>query len=347
MYRLRMELLERLGVGLAMGCLVVGCGGRAAISEDPGAGGAGAPSGGRGEVFPGQVCPYLASTPEPEEHVKIACGGTCTFAACSSGPCAEPEIVVVPFERTTALALDDRDLYMATNDYHPNGDLVTRISRYQIDQHGGGQISIVAGMVHGLAVHGGRLYWTVEPGKNDATPGYVGSMVLPNGSIERFETTGHPWGIAVGDDTAYWADFDKGVFSTATRNGLFVGTPSFFAGGENVAGVAIEDGSVYWAQRNLDNSIRGKALGEPNRTGTLFACNQLWPGSIVADAQRLYWINQHIDLETGQIMTLKRSGGTPQVLVDGRENLDGTTLAGTTTDLYWVERDHFIMHLQK
>jgi hypothetical protein len=127
---------------------------------------------------------------------------------------------------------------------------------------------------------------------------------------------------------------------------MISGTPTYFAAWENARGLFLYDGTVFWTQLNLDNSIRQRIANGPGST-VLLACNQQWPSSITVDVERVYWINKFIYDSIGRIMALERAGGEPAVLLDDRAEVVSWSLAADLTHLYWIERSTMIMRTRK
>jgi hypothetical protein len=127
--------------------------------------------------------------------------------------------------------------------------------------------------------------------------------------------------------------------------GLVDGTPNLVAGWINVSGVSVFEDRVFWSQLNLDNSIRYFEEGHPDET-YLLACHQQWPSAVVADKQKVYWINKHIYETESRIMVQDVGATAPAVLLT-REAVERRALAGNASHLYWVEARNHVMRLEK
>jgi hypothetical protein len=289
-------------------------------------------------------CPSLPSDLTPEGRTQLACGGTCEPSSCRSGPCAV-ESVVEDSNGPTVLALDDSFLYWGTTPSQAGASPTAAIRR--LSSNGAvEQVAVVDGAITGLTKHGERLYWTLEKQEDGSTASEIASMIPPNGPIVRIEKEGSLRSVGLTDTSAYWADFDRGVFTAAVVDGLIVGPANPFGGWVNAVGLFVYESTVFWTQVNLDNSIRYKMTGDSS-PAELVVCYQGWPSSVTVDAQRVYWMNTDLTGSTGRIMSLERSGGVPRVLLDQRARPKGRSLVGDGTYLYWIENDAVIMRMAK
>ena len=90
----------------------------------------------------------------------------------------------------------------------------------------------------GLAVGGGRVYWT---GNGDGT---VMSLPTGGGGVPSTVATGlpEPGPIAVDDTQAYWVTDTGAVMSVPFAGG----TPATLATGASATAIAVDATSVYW-----------------------------------------------------------------------------------------------------
>jgi hypothetical protein len=272
-----------------------------------------------------------------EESAQFACGGVCETAACREGAC-RPELFVQDASEPTVLAVDSEYLYWA-------GSRDGVIRRRALAGGTTEVFATVEGYPMGLSRQGARLFYTTNSERGGFEYGVVASYSLPEGVPVVLSENGYPTGIAATADRVFWADFDAGVFSVKHSNGTPSGSPEFFGGQVNASGVCVFTDTVFWTQKNLDNAIRSQrasSSGPPS----LLACHQEWPDAIVADAERVFWINKYIFGVTGRVMSLDRSGGAPKVLVEVFEPAP-SSLAGDETTLYWVEAGTSIMRMRK
>lgn len=281
-------------------------------------------------------CPPGAEDVTAAESKARACGGECQIKACSTGPCSA-ELVTEDADSLLALAVGDGgQIYWSTG----LGGAIRQLSP------GGAitELAKVGGMVRGLALRGGRLYWTAAESDSARTTS-VGSLLLPNGAPATLELVGNLMNIGLSDSRAFLTDFDRGVVAVPSSAGLIEGTPQRVAGWSNAFGISVVGERVFWSQRNLDSSILYFDQQNP-RENYLLACHQHWPGPLVADQQWVYWINRDLYETDGRIMAQGLSESFPRVLL-ARDEMEIRSLAASDTHLYWVEFGTRIMRLQK
>jgi hypothetical protein len=287
-----------------------------------------------GLAFPSGCFPGVGVT--AAESKALACGGECRIKSCSTGPCGA-ELVAEDADSPLALAVGDGGtIYWSTG----LGGAIRQLSP------GGAitELAKVGGMVRGLALRAGRLYWTAAESESALTT-RVGSMLLPSGAPATLELAGNLVTIGLSGTRAFFADFGRGVVAVPSPSGLIEGTPQRVAGWSNAFGISVVGERVFWSQLNLDNSIRYFDQRSPRQTH-LLACHQQSPGPLVADQQSVYWINRDLYETDGRIMVQGLSESFPRVLL-ARDELENRSLAGSDTHLYWVEAGTRIMRLQK
>jgi len=313
---------------VSMGALLCGCGGT--VVEQSGA-----------LVDPGADATSLTCTVPPSgmtesESIALACGGPCLPATCANGACT-PELYADMHRSMLALAVDSDYLYFSSKEDHV-------IRRTPIHAMAVQEVVTIGGYARGLVVSGGRLFWTSVPEVEGFQNGEVASMKLPDGPAVVLAEGGALYGIAATKQRAIWADFEHGLMMIPQSDGVAQGTAVPFGGYTNAGGVWIADGTLFWTQVNVDRSIRTRSV-EQEHSERLLACNQQWPGSIVVDDKRAYWINRYIFSSTGRVMAMDRGGGNPRVMVDGR-NMPGA-MTGNAEALYWVENFTTLMTMTK
>lgn len=84
-----------------------------------------------------------------------------------------------------------------------------------------------------------------------------------------------------------------------------------------------------------------KTGGQPQ----VLAAEQVFPASLVVDAQDVYWANTGINAATGQVMRVAKPGGDPVAVASGLNWPGG--LAGDSDYLYWRDDDKGLQRIAK
>ncbi|HQP38626.1 MAG TPA: hypothetical protein PLI95_25750, partial [Polyangiaceae bacterium] len=137
----------------------------------------------------------------------------------------------------------------------------------------------------GIAAYGGQLWVT------DATTGYLWKLPTNGGVGTVFATldaNGFAEGIARDGQTAWVAMNATDAVVTVDASGKLV-TP-FVQGQGNPAGVAIDDGAVYWANQNSGELRRKRKNGGEVVT---LAIGLNWPAGVAVDDQYVYCAEVH------------------------------------------------------
>ncbi len=132
----------------------------------------------------------------------------------------------------------------------------------------------------GIAAYGGQLWLT------DASTGYVWKLPTSGGVGTVFATldaSGFAEGIAL-DGQTLWVGMNATDEVVAVDTTGKVVTP-FVQGQGNPAGVAIDDGAVYWANQNSGELRRKRKKGGEVVT---LAIGLNWPAGVAVDDQYVY-----------------------------------------------------------
>lgn len=173
------------------------------------------------------------------------------------------------------------------------------------------------GQVFALIGDGDAVYWSGSAGAN--------KLSLTGANVTSYGDAPFTLGLAVDDDTVYWAT--TRAVMMAPKAG---GEPVVIADEQRcVFGMAVDDERLYWS-----NFADGSIWTYDKSTG---ASAMQWEGgrstAIAVDDERVYWV----DTAAGAIMAAGKDGGHPWVLASGQQW--PVSLAVRDHHVYWAARD--------
>jgi hypothetical protein len=285
------------------------------------------------------------------------CAHTCGTAGCTKGLCGL-QTLASGLNPIDAIALDDSSVYYA---FHSEG-IVARVAKQGgtpvtlADAQGaymktvavsggmvyfgasslkrvpvsGGAVETLAtnqGMIQGIAVRDGFVYWTGGGGYSLDSPGTVSRLPITGGTpmvlIDNFSPT--PAALAVDATHVYWtADGYSGFVSKVPVAGG--ANNQLFSGQKRPRSIVVEAAMMYWA--NLAGDRIWKAGSDGSNPTQIAQCGL--PGSLSVDNGAVYWTCGD------SIMTLQPGAAAPQTFASGLLSADA--LAIDATHVYWFTR---------
>jgi hypothetical protein len=144
-----------------------------------------------------------------------------------------------------------------------------------------------------LAVNATNIYWSEVPADGG---GIIMSALLDGGSMTTLATSGPPtyvYGLALGPDAIYWVDTSAATVNRVLLDGG-AQTVLLRAGGEQLAAIALDGPSVYFAERTgLSSAILKMPIDGGSPTTLLSAdltdASDYRSSNIAVDKTSLYW----------------------------------------------------------
>lgn len=340
---------------IAVGVLLVACGGVVSSSGSPGASGAPGAAGAGGSAGVAGGCAAGS----------VSCGGACCSGSCESGRCVQvlasgrhyPEdiavdassvywiesggpscvmrvplaggapVAVTPAKKSVTcagLAVDSNGVYFI------EGDNVMRAPLA-----GGAPATLASAqplyLPNILAIHDASIYWN-NGGSSPATIMRVG---LAGGT---------PQVVAQGDDIAdgfavdgasvYWAEFGVGPITTVTRTPLGGGPSAPLATAHGIPQIVAADATnVYFETPSALEKVPLSG-GTPTKLATLADGTNAWT-SIAVDGHYVYYVADY-DATTrqGTLSKVPVAGGAPITLAAGQGV--GRAMTVDATSVYWT-----------
>jgi hypothetical protein len=272
------------------------------------------------------ACPNGCADTSGDGNNCGSCGHSCLGGGCIAGKC-QPTHLAPAFE-PGALAIDAQYAYWTNNSQNNGSGAIQRTLLA-----GGGTVSsivsnLTAGVtLLGIAVDADSVYWA------DVYAGSIFKAPKAGGSATPI-ASGSPWSMSLSGSFIYWTDGDlneivktpiSGAASTiiaaATDPGANIGN---LAIGDWVGGITANATKVFWAASLSSGSVQSEPVTAVHSVpSATFIGPESMPTSMAIDAKNVYW------LETGSVMSLSLSGGTPRPLLSGHNPMGAITSDGT------------------
>ncbi len=238
-----------------------------------------------------------------------------------------------PFIRAiggSGLAVDGSYLYSPSPGGSPRH---ASIDRARVDGSGraNDHFILTAGDPRGVAVDGSRVYWTQEFPTFNPLPTYpsaIGRAALDGSQLDQnFIDLGTTRVTDVAVDAAHvywtWTDCPRGECGGAVGRANVDGSnvePNFIVTADYPAGLAVDAGHIYWANRvvdamgNFSPSLAGQSsIGRAGLDGSDVAQNFITGASsatdVAVDEARIYWSNLFLSADD--------EGSIGAALIDG------------------------------
>ena len=238
-----------------------------------------------------------------------------------------------PFIRAiggSGLAVDGSYLYSPSPGGSPRH---ASIDRARVDEYGraNDHFILTAGDPRGVAVDGSRVYWTQEFPTFNPLPTYpsaIGRAALDGSQLDQnFIDLGTTRVTDVAVDAAHvywtWTDCPRGECGGAVGRANVDGSnvePNFIVTADYPAGLAVDAGRIYWANRvvdamgNFSPSLAGQSsIGRAGLDGSDVAQNFITGASsatdVAVDEARIYWSNLFLSADD--------EGSIGAALIDG------------------------------
>lgn len=207
------------------------------------------------------------------------------------------------------LALTSTDAYVV--DYGSGGRLL-RISKAD-----GTIRPIASGKVGGVAVFGGRLYWTLAPTYLGTDGRVFGANLDGSGVQELASGQATPQPIVADASGIYWLNY-----GTAPTNGAVMSvpagatTPVVFADAQpRPVSLAVDGSNVYWFTFAGNDGSESGVYKKPKAGGTITPLAQSQPNatgspfSIAVRGGRVYWAPRGLGNTDGRVRSIGIGGG--------------------------------------
>jgi hypothetical protein len=182
-----------------------------------------------------------------------------------------------------------------------------------------------------VAVDGTHVYWA------DNSSGSLLRVAVDGGTPITLATgLSFPSAIATDGTSIYCAEHGNGTIETVA-NDSEAGAPKTLLvfGQDNIWGIAVAGGSVYWVDDGpleRDGGFTHGAIMQVPADGGLFA-RLAWPVDnpygIAADSTHVYWT------QIGAVMSAPLDGGPPTMIAPGQQEPGGVVV--DSTNVYWTD----------
>jgi hypothetical protein len=262
-----------------------------------------------------------------------ACGHDCLGGECRNGSCQPFRITGSAISAVNVAVTADSAFVV---DYGGGGRLL------KISKSDGAIVPLAGGGVAGVAVSGGRVFWTAAPTFGGSDGKVIGAGFDGTNLVEIASGQTTPGAIAADGTGVYWLNAGPDATSGVVMAAPAGRTPAPVASGQaRPASIATDAGNVYWFNVGATDGSDGAVYRVPKTGGSAVLLAEAQPNatgsplSLFVRGDRVYFTPRGLGNTDGHVRSVSTAGGA--VTEYARDQVRPQGVVADDAFVYWVD----------